>query len=898
MDLENAVYKVGIDEGAGRFVLTHKPTSRTFLKDGMLCGKGGTAKSVTTQDKTFGMGTAVEIAYPDGNRETVSLYPDLPFVLFRSTYHNSGKEEVILNRVPSVAGTVNTGGNNRRFGTGGENGSYTFMAVVDPPSRNGVVFGWLTHDRGNGVVFASEINGVVRVSPEMHYGRLLLKPDKDAAGEVLAIGYFDDARLGLECFADSLAKVYSIKPLPNRSGYCTWYMERYGWACNQQQLPVLAEYAASNLKPYGFDFIQIDDGWQEGVYTNGPKKNFTTHNPKGPYSAGMKQMADKIKTLGLTPGIWFMPFVGRTEDPYFKDHQDWFAKGTNGAAFEALWSGHALDMSHPDVRENLRENIVKLIAHDWGYKFFKMDGFYTGLVAKHMYINEAYREDDFGGVTFHDPDQTPVEIMRSGARMIREAAGPDVFLLGCTIAMNMRAISGAIGMVDSMRVGGDGFASKQASRLWFLNGRVLWNDPDCVAIRAKTPVEYARLTASFTALAGNLFYTSDWMPDYPAERLDIVRRCLPAHNLLTTRPVDIFEHAPARIWHLYDVCGSVRRDVVALYNWDGKNPAAVSASPARIGLPAAEEYVGFDFWANKFVPPFKGDVSAELQPRTCRVLAIRPVTAHPQVISTSRHITQGMVDLRGERWDTDKQELSGVSHVVGGEPYEVRIVVPIGEKSWQIVGVTVSAEDTAAGVTTAYRQDGCGVRSALVSPASRAVKWIVKFKRADVTGTVALVSDNFAVVEAAKTAAMKPIVPKVIKPVNFMASSVCPDEKKRFEAPQAFDGDYETRWSASPYTNKANAWNGEWLEADMGKPVKISRVDIVEGLYSRVKKYEVQFKDDETWKTVATGATIPSRATARFDSVIAQFIRVVFVEATGAPTIQEVEIMNAGSDCE
>jgi hypothetical protein len=69
--------------------------------------------------------------------------------------------------------------------------------------------------RGNGVVFGSETGGVARVRTEMHYGRLLLRSGRDATGEALAVGYFDDARVGLETYAEAMAKSYSIKLPPN-----------------------------------------------------------------------------------------------------------------------------------------------------------------------------------------------------------------------------------------------------------------------------------------------------------------------------------------------------------------------------------------------------------------------------------------------------------------------------------------------------------------------------------------------------------------------------------------------------------------------------------------------------------------------------------------------------------
>jgi hypothetical protein len=60
----------------------------------------------------------------------------------------------------------------------------------------------------------------------------------------------------------------------------------------------LAEFAAKELAPFGFSVVQIDDKWQSGVSTNGPRRNFTTHNPEGSYPTGMKAAADHVSSLG------------------------------------------------------------------------------------------------------------------------------------------------------------------------------------------------------------------------------------------------------------------------------------------------------------------------------------------------------------------------------------------------------------------------------------------------------------------------------------------------------------------------------------------------------------------------------------------------------------------------
>jgi lysophospholipase L1-like esterase len=771
--LENARFSLTVESAKGPFSVKSKSSGKTLLTDGRFAEPGESLRAgLNVNNKALGDGQGIEIVGP-GQRTLVAVFPDSPFILFRTTLHNGKSEADVLNRVPGVSAAVDLGRSSAEIvtlGTGGllapakNPGSYAFLAVADRQTRGGVVAGWLTQERGSGIVFSPVQDGKVRVQSQLDHGRLRIPAGQDVVTESFLIGYFDDARLGLEAYADAIARQYAIKLPPQHPGYCTWYMEKHGGACDEKRLAELSAYAAKNLKPFGFDFIQIDDGWQEGIATNGPKKNFTTHAPKGPYPGGMKATADGIRGLGLTPGIWFMPFAGNHKDPFFKDHQDWFAKGRDGKPYETEWGGTCLDMTQPGAREHLR-SVVRRIAHDWGYRVFKMDGLWTGSATKQIYVNDGYKDDAIGEAGPAKADVTNVEAFRQGLKLVREAAGPDIFLLGCCVSQNMRSFGGSFGLLDAMRVGPDTGAghigAPHASRLWFLNGRVWWNDPDCVSVRTGTPLEQARLNASFTTIAGDLFYNSDWMPDLPPERLDILRRCIPSHNL-PSRPVDVLEHEPARVWHLADTRAS-RRDIVALYNWDNR-PATIAETAERIGLPPAKEYVGFDFWANQFLPPFGGTLRAELPAGgSCRILAIQPRRDRPQLVSTSRHITQGIVDVTGETWDAAGTTLSATSKVVANDPYELRIVVPTGEKSWRGAAATLSAADQAAGVTASLKQEGARLRVVIHSPASRDVKWQVRFE-------VAKEADRWeANIKAFETSDQKKMPPK--EGIVFVGSS-------------------------------------------------------------------------------------------------------------------------------
>lgn len=161
--IENDRYSVNIEAADGTFTIATKPGGKTVLTAGRLSGTGGTAKTIALADKILGNGKGIEVTYTNGNREVVSLYPKLPFVTFRSTLHNGGAEAVVLNHVPTVSAGIDLGkplAEIKTLGTGGllapagNPGSYAFLSIVDPQTRSGVVGGWLTHDRGSGVVFS------------------------------------------------------------------------------------------------------------------------------------------------------------------------------------------------------------------------------------------------------------------------------------------------------------------------------------------------------------------------------------------------------------------------------------------------------------------------------------------------------------------------------------------------------------------------------------------------------------------------------------------------------------------------------------------------------------------------------------------------------------------------
>jgi len=293
-------------------------------------------------------------------------------------------------------------------------------------------------------------------------------------------------------------------------------------------------------------------------------------------------------------------------------------------------------------------------------------------------------------------------------------------------------MGGAFGLIDAMRIGPDNGGAgrgswgavckgaRHGSNLHFLNRRVWHNDPDPVYVRPSNPLESARIMVSWVAITGSMLTTSYQFADLPPERLDLLKRCMPSHDAVA-RPVDLFESDPPTTWLVTDTRRDVRRDVIGLFNWNEKEPIEITCDMGKLGLDPNSTYVAFDFWAKEFAEPIRGALRQDLPAGTCRVLAVRPAADHPQLLSTSRHIAQCLVDVLRETWDPASNTLSGTSHVVAGDPYELRVALP-ARGSWKVRKATLEAQDLSV-VEVAER----GYRLRCTPEAGGDAEWRIQF---------------------------------------------------------------------------------------------------------------------------------------------------------------------------
>ena len=95
---------------------------------------------------------------------------------------------------------------------------------------------------------------------------------------------------------------------------------------------------------------------------------------------------------------------------------------------------------------------------------------------------------------------------------------------------------------------------------------------------------------------------------------------------------------------------------------------------------AKGRYLIYDFYRDRFLGEFEDMVSLDFEPYECRILSLRRRKDVPQILSTSRHITQGAAEL--EKVEFCSRFMKIKAFLPAKDRYTVKIHVP---ESYQAV---------------------------------------------------------------------------------------------------------------------------------------------------------------------------------------------------------------------
>ncbi len=580
-------------------------------------------------------------------------------------------------------------------------------------------------------------------------------PGEDRLGLTLPLSGSAQIRLTPQYYTKTLGVPIYVPfdegpfPTPPMS-WCSW--TSYYGAVNEQEVVENTDWLAQHLKPYGFQYVQIDDGYDRGLkeghswIENWDLKKF----PHGP-----KWLADHIKSKGLHPGLWLVPnaYAGAVEA-----HPDWYLRDKQGKLI-LDYGTPALDSTRPEVLDFLKRLFTTLGG--WGFEYYKFDGEH----ALPKYVPAVARE------RLYDPGADPIAAYRHRLEVIRAVIGPKTFVEGCPAGTPLNGL----GFFNSYFNGEDLynnwhgmhalFSSINANA--FLNRIVVYVMPGeglelggpmtVEEAKRKRPAEVvdtartredpmigfgvtlaeARTLVSLVALSGVAYPLAGVMPELPAQRLPLLQRTLPTMPIL---PVDLFSRGADIEWdtfkrvraedyihnypELLDLKVNAKSglyDVVALPNWRN---AAVTKSVSfadKLGLNPGSTFIAFDFWNQKLLGVFQDRISVEVEGHDTRVILVHPWLNHPQLIGTSRHIT-GAYSVLELAWNASQNALEGSSETVPGAPYALFVYVP--EKT----GTPKARATAKAGGEVPVRQGQTGnLLSVSFQGRTEAVQWRIEF---------------------------------------------------------------------------------------------------------------------------------------------------------------------------
>ncbi|MBN1263557.1 MAG: alpha-galactosidase [Candidatus Pacebacteria bacterium] len=268
-------------------------------------------------------------------------------------------------------------------------------------------------------------------------------------------------------------------------------------------------------------YIVIDDGW-----TRWGDWHFWNESR---FPRGIEYVADKIKGLGLNPGIWLSPFLAEKRSRLFQNHPDWFVRNDRGQLLDGIRDlpgnlkirkRYLLDFTREDVYTYIFGSIDTVLG--WGFDLVKLDFLFA------PYFHPQFKTSE-----------KPRQFLQGVFTHIRENF-PAAYILasGCPLEAAVGQVDGRR-LIDGIRISEDVVSPFLAGR-WPLNRlvhqmlirhlevnlaarkaiRTLWDlDPDIFACDPRLGISaiYLDRLAKTIKEAGGLIFLGDDLPNLPPD---------------------------------------------------------------------------------------------------------------------------------------------------------------------------------------------------------------------------------------------------------------------------------------------------------------------------------------------------------------------------------------------
>ena len=544
------------------------------------------------------------------------------------------------------------------------------------------------------------------------------------------------------------------------TGWSSWWA--YFRNCTEADIDrLLAVWEKERLADYGYRFIQLDDVYQGehdrarhhvkacNGYCGGEPSTWLDWR-KDLFPGGLGRFVSSVRKAGFDPALWVSCCNSYAD--LAEERPEWFVTGTDGKPLPTPWVGHVLNAADPAPADALIRPTFRGLRQA-GVSYVKIDQL------RHMCydgLNHANAWRWKKGLSADD-------VQRAYLTIAREELGKDAFILSCW-GVN----PAAIGLVDACRIGGDGYGPITLQQYNSWNGLVWRNDPDHCDIKpdkqadgevgnVKKTVTRASVKAdtvirpALASIAGAMLLLSD-RPEvyenpqntYGIKRVAPVVFSVPGQLYdFDPRKSDWFKRhtqadirggaapAPCDGDQFGDLCPFWLNEfdtdfdhwsVLHRLNWPQKGAPSLPAQTiafADLGLKPDADYLVYDFWSGGFLGVCRGSFGLpELPSNSLESWVLREAQDRPQLLSTSRHLSHGCVDIERLHW-ADANTLRGRSRAIQGEPYTLTFHLPNG---------TALASATFDGQPAAITQEG-NLLHLRVTPAKTAsYAWELRFQ--------------------------------------------------------------------------------------------------------------------------------------------------------------------------
>ncbi|HTY38106.1 MAG TPA: hypothetical protein VMH23_13395 [Bacteroidota bacterium] len=293
-------------------------------------------------------------------------------------------------------------------------------------------------------------------------------------------------------------------------------------------------------------FCVIDAGWaieRPGFSRAWWADNFATPNE---HFRDMAKLAEKIKSLGMRPGIWVRPLCASVHDEPSRLIPKYPRMDAPNAPF--------LDPTIP-------ENVARIKNYfqtyrTWGYELIKHDYTTADLLGKWGFKMIETGDVTFPGWQFHDNTKTNAEVILDLYTSIRDASA-DTCVIGCNTISHLSA-----GLFELQRIGDD-----TSGKEWDRTRRMGVNtlgfrlpqhktfysaDGDCVGLTTQVPWSKNKQWMQLVTETGTPLFISAQKDAMGQEQKAFIRDCFAVASkpVVDGEPLDWLVQQTPSLWKL------------------------------------------------------------------------------------------------------------------------------------------------------------------------------------------------------------------------------------------------------------------------------------------------------------------------------------------------------------